>query len=76
MQALLEAVARVLADTNLLAEMPKDGSESGTFTWTYENGTIVISDGSTATVAAGGRIAVSMSRDNLHSELMILTRLR
>lgn len=55
---------------------PVDSRSEETFTWTYADGTIHISDGASLTVAAGGRVLTYVSRDTNHSELGILTRLQ
>ena len=56
--------------------VPVDSSGGGTFTWTYTDGTIQISDSSSVSVAAGGRVLIYVSRDNAHAELGIATRLQ
>lgn len=55
---------------------PVDASSEETFTWTYADGTIHVSDGASLTVAAGGRVLIYVSRNTNQSELGILTRLQ
>jgi hypothetical protein len=58
---------------------PIDESGDATFSWTYADGTVQFSagggDSGSMSVAAGGRLLIYVSRDNVHAELGILTRL-
>jgi hypothetical protein len=65
--------------THLLGDTSATGSNS--FTWTYANGVVELSDGNKFMVAAGGRLLIGVTAFNLDansgvSQILLLTRLQ